>query len=1059
MSTPARTRLSAPLAPAIVIAAIIAVLATTFSGFALPAHADGGDDAPASAPVEATPSATLTPSPSAEPEPTEPEPAETPSPSAVPDATPVLDDEPGDGPSITLSQQYDLVEGQQIVVTGTGFGPDAPSTTATRPPLAGSFGGVYVALGRYPDTWKPSDGAPSSARKNMDVAWVLSPENVATVGGSAAGAVAINPDGSFEVTLTVDSWFADNPGTGNYGVYTYPGGGAPAPQFETYTPITIQPSIRVSQTDDLVDGSTVTVRGHNFLPNPPLTTHPDRAPLPGGKFAGVYVAFGRYPDVWQPSLNVSASARKNAATRWVVSPEDVAAIGGEAAGGVAIEPDGEFTTTLALDSFWAQNPGSGNYGIYTYGGGGTKVPAFETYTPLDFLPAVRVSQTEDLDDVQQVTVEGHHFEPDAPGTNGTRPPLAGKFAGIYVNFGRYPDEWQPSEGVTMGARKNGSSAWVVYPEDVETIGGTAAGAVAINPDHSFTVTLDVDKDYADNPGSGTYGIYTFSGSGATYAPFETATPLTFASDGASVDPEPEPEPTPEPSAPAVPVGSLTWGFDADFRAYITGATARGSITSSGASYSGGQFTFIQSGGSVDTAAGTGTATYGGSVRFTGHHGALDLTFASPQVRLTGPSSAVLSYIVNGKRADIASLNLAAATRTDNSGAVRFSGVPAVLTGAGANAFEGFYPAGRVLDPVTVTFGAGTTATGGGGSTISFKEPVKTAIPDTPPATEGIVLDDASLEALLAGGVVTIAAEGFEPGELVKIVIYSTPTLLGTATADANGVATWKGSLPAGLTGTHTLVFIGGSTAKGIVLNIPESNALALCVAQDATLTWGFKESFRAYLDSTIAHGEWIVSEDVVDDRGIFTWSDGVASLDEGPVGTVSFIGSLRFTGHEGVLDTTLFNPVIEFAADGTYLVLDIEGDTQSGVAVSARGVRFATLDLAAATVREVGGTVVLEDIPATLTEGGSEAFGTYPAGEAMDPVTLSIGGDCALSVFGLADAPAPSVEPTPSAEPQDDTPAAAGDQGGPSWLPWLLVGVLALALVVTIVQLRRRPQA
>ncbi|MEO8529161.1 MAG: HtaA domain-containing protein, partial [Pseudolysinimonas sp.] len=29
-----------------------------------------------------------------------------------------------------------------------------------------------------------------------------------------------------------------------------------------------------------------------------------------------------------------------------------------------------------------------------------------------------------------------------------------------------------------------------------------------------------------------------------------------------------------------------------------------------------------------------------------------------------------------------------------------------------------------------------------------------------------------------------------------------------------------------------------------------------CVVSTAQLSWGFKESFRAYIDSTIANGEW-----------------------------------------------------------------------------------------------------------------------------------------------------------------------------------------------------------
>jgi hypothetical protein len=51
--------------------------------------------------------------------------------------------------------------------------------------------------------------------------------------------------------------------------------------------------------------------------------------------------------------------------------------------------------------------------------------------------------------------------------------------------------------------------------------------------------------------------------------------------------------------------------------------------------------------------------------------------------------------------------------------------------------------------------------------------------------------------------------GFQPGEVVTLVMHSTPVTLGVFTADANGVVTATFTLPAGTAaGTHTLVFEG-----------------------------------------------------------------------------------------------------------------------------------------------------------------------------------------------------------------------------------------------------------
>src|SRR5690606_15272309 len=125
--------------------------------------------------------------------------------------------------------------------------------------LAGKFGGAYVVFGRFADTWKPSDGAPSSARSVGTQRWVVDPADVATLGEQA---VAINADGTFELTLDV-AVMPDK--AGNYGVYTYPGSGASYAPFETATPISFTAATPTSVTltanpsSGLVAGDAVTL--------------------------------------------------------------------------------------------------------------------------------------------------------------------------------------------------------------------------------------------------------------------------------------------------------------------------------------------------------------------------------------------------------------------------------------------------------------------------------------------------------------------------------------------------------------------------------------------------------------------------------------------------------------------------------------------------------------------------------------------------------------------------------------------------------------------------------
>lgn len=156
------------------------------------------------------------------------------------------------GPRVSVSTTSVPDKGQtKITVTGTGF--DPASVTGTRPPLAGKSTGAYIAFGKFPANWKPSAGVASTERKTADVKWAVLAEDMATVGGPAAGAIELKPDGSFTAELTVDKAAADTAAAAvtdavNYGIYTYPGGGATQPAFETYTPITFIDTTAVTVT-------------------------------------------------------------------------------------------------------------------------------------------------------------------------------------------------------------------------------------------------------------------------------------------------------------------------------------------------------------------------------------------------------------------------------------------------------------------------------------------------------------------------------------------------------------------------------------------------------------------------------------------------------------------------------------------------------------------------------------------------------------------------------------------------------------------------------------------
>jgi hypothetical protein len=70
----------------------------------------------------------------------------------------------------------------------------------------------------------------------------------------------------------------------------------------------------------------------------------------------------------------------------------------------------------------------------------------------------------------------------------------------------------------------------------------------------------------------------------------------------------------------------------------------------------------------------------------------------------------------------------------------------------------------------------------------------------------------------------------------------------------------------------------------------------------------------------------------------------------------------------------------------------VTGDTMDMVSVSTDDVEFVTLEWSAGdeSLDVATGEWLIRDAKATLTTAGSNAFGTYPAGEEFDPLDLRL---------------------------------------------------------------------
>lgn len=202
-------------------------------------------------------------------------------------------------------------------------------------------------------------------------------------------------------------------------------------------------------------------------------------------------------------------------------------------------------------------------------------------------------------DGETITITGSGFVANGALTNATRPPLAPGFGGLYVSFGKFQDVWRPSASAPSANRlltfaDPTRTKWLVPAANVAQIGGDAAGGVALASDGTFSVTLNVSKALSasgtmifDESTIGNYGIYTQTGGGARYAPFETFTPLTFAVP-VVVTPTPTPSVTPTPAPAETVAPKLKKAFTSNFRfdsgSRNVGTSAKSNIKKKSADY-------------------------------------------------------------------------------------------------------------------------------------------------------------------------------------------------------------------------------------------------------------------------------------------------------------------------------------------------------------------------------------------------------------------------------------------------------------------------------------------
>ncbi|EFL14857.1 LOW QUALITY PROTEIN: conserved hypothetical protein, partial [Streptomyces sp. C] len=229
---------------------------------------------------------------------------------------------------------------------------------------------------------------------------------------------------------------------------------------------------------------------------------------------------------------------------------------------------------------------------------------------------------------------------------------------------------------------------------------------------------------------------------------------------------------------------------------------------------------------------------------------------------------------------------------------------------------------------------------------------------------------------------------------------------------------------------------------------------------DAAVDWGVRRTFREYVTGSVSQGGWALADGAQDGGALFRFPQGKGTYD-GRKGVLAaeFAGSVRFTGAR--LDLALGKVGVKVENGKGVLSADVTTGGQTRPAV-------ALVEFDAKGLKSEGNLATLTEAPATLTEGGSQAFGSlYKAGTEMDPVTLAVALEAgtplpALPDLGSTAAPAAATPPAPSsAAPAPASAAETGESADTGLYAALGVAVLVLAggAALLVVRGRRRATA
>ena len=447
------------------------------------------------------------------------------------------------------------------------------------------------------------------------------------------------------------------------------------------------------------------------------------------------------------------------------------------------------------------------------------------------------------------------------------------------------------------------------------------------------------------------------------APSAAPTSAAPSSPAATTDPKRDEKVT----GNVVESGTLSWDIRESFLKYLTGF-AHGSVNVEGMEKTpAGGFKYTQASGVYNPETKTGQINFAGTAEFTGHNGQLKSTIKNMRL-----------VVVNGKGTLVADVD--ALTRDGKS--VSKTGLAiAEVDLSGASVKDGVFSAQNAAVALTAE-----------GSTVLFAGQYRGADNAMAPLSFSVKLSERTAE-----NTVEVPRVSENKSSDNKGSENGSSDNSSSNSSDNSGA---NGSGSNGSAGTSGSVSNGGSSSNGSVSNNP---AQPVCVpvtrtrevqeqgASDGTiksanLGWGVRDSFRNYVRGGIANGSWELNGTSYSSDA-FNWSNGTGTFKNGK-GSISFSGSVRFTGHHGILDTTIANPRLEINGNSGTLYATMTSNDPSGKATNYGEVALLKVDLSG--LQSSADAVSVNGAATTLTAEGAKAFaGFYEAGKDMAPLSFS----------------------------------------------------------------------